>query len=155
MISAVATPALSEAASLPQPPSQHPYGTRIRSNSVIKPSVRLRHSPDPPPRRIKPIPIMKAKAPVTTKEPASVEMPVFPPPTVTLHSDDANSKVFLAIGRSFVSVVCFICYTCSGLRSWELQDNKAMTIKDLAEMTMKFGLMCQKYVYCYLYAFSP
>ena len=27
-----------------------------------------------------------------------------------------------------------------------LQDNKAMTIKDLAEMTMKYGLMCQKCV---------
>lgn len=107
MISAVATPALSESVAHPQPPFQHTYGTRIRSNSVIKPSVRLRHSPDPPPRRIKPVPITKAKAPAATKEPASVEMPVFPPPAVTLHSDDANSKVFLAIGRSFVSVVRF------------------------------------------------
>ncbi|OBZ75620.1 hypothetical protein A0H81_04494 [Grifola frondosa] len=40
---------------------------------------------------------------------------------------DANNKVLLAIGRSFMSV-----------------DNRAMTIKDLAEMTIKYGLMCHK-----------
>lgn len=126
MFSAVATPALSESGSHSQPASQHTYGTRIRSNSVIRPSVRLRQSPDPPPRRIKPVPSAKVKALAASKEPASVDMPTFPPPNVTLHADDADSKVFLAIGRSFVSV-----------------DNKAMTIKDLADMTMKFGLMCQ------------
>lgn len=43
-----------------------------------------------------------------------------------LHPEDAGSKVFHAIGRCFLSV-----------------DNRAMTIKDLAEMTLKFGLMCQ------------
>lgn len=53
-------------------------------------------------------------------------MPLFPPPHVMLHPEDANSKVFLAIGRSFLSV-----------------NNCAMTIKDLAEMTLKFGLICQ------------
>jgi len=53
-------------------------------------------------------------------------MPTFPPPHVMLHPEDANSKVFLAIGRSFLSV-----------------DNRAMTIKDLAEMTMHYGLVCQ------------
>ncbi|EKM55650.1 uncharacterized protein PHACADRAFT_256425 [Phanerochaete carnosa HHB-10118-sp] len=126
MLSVVATPALPESGSNHQAPSQHQYGTRIRSNSVIKPSPRLRQSPDPLPRRIKPAPVAKAKASVMSKEPTPVQMPMFPPANVMLHSDDATSKVFLAIGRSFVSV-----------------DNKAMTIKDLAEMTMKFGLVCQ------------
>lgn len=125
MLSAVATPALPESGPVHQPSSQHQYGTRIRSNSVMKPSTRLRQSPDPP-RRIKPAPLPRAKAPAASKEPPPTQMPVFPPANTMLHSDDANSKVFMAIGRSFVSV-----------------DNKAMTIKDLAEMTMKFGLMCQ------------
>ncbi|GJE86978.1 hypothetical protein PsYK624_030610 [Phanerochaete sordida] len=92
----------------------------------MKPSTRLRQSPDDPPRRIKPAPGPKAKASATSKDPAPLQMPVFPPAHTMLHTDDATSKVFLAIGRSFVSV-----------------DNKAMTIKDLADMTMKFGLMCQ------------
>ncbi|KAI0080585.1 hypothetical protein K474DRAFT_210981 [Panus rudis PR-1116 ss-1] len=108
--------------------AQHQYGTRIRSNSVIKPSARLRQSPAPihPPRRIKPAPTAKAKANATVPETPEVQLPSFPPPHVMLHQDDANSRVFLAIGRSFVSV-----------------NNCAMTIKDLAEMTMKFGLICQ------------
>ncbi|OCH95601.1 hypothetical protein OBBRIDRAFT_788148 [Obba rivulosa] len=113
----------------PQPPAQHQYGTRIRSNSVIRPSARLRQLPDPPPppRRIRPAPTLKARAAATADEPQpQSDWPPFPPPHVMLHSDDANSKIFLAIGRSFMSV-----------------DNRAMTIKDLAEMTMKFGLMCQ------------
>ena len=33
-----------------------------------------------------------------------------------------------------------------------VQDNRAMTIKDLSELCMKFGLMCQKYVLCSLYS---
>ncbi|KAE9406365.1 hypothetical protein BT96DRAFT_1014873 [Gymnopus androsaceus JB14] len=54
------------------------------------------------------------------------ELPEFPPPHVTLHPDDSASKILLAIGRSFMSV-----------------DNKAMTIKDLSEMTMTMGYNCQ------------
>ncbi|EMD38584.1 hypothetical protein CERSUDRAFT_113768 [Gelatoporia subvermispora B] len=112
----------------PQAPAQHQYGTRIRSNSVIRPSARLRQLPDSPPvpRRIKPAPTLKGKAPATPAEQPQPELLPFPPPHVVLHPDDATSKVFLAIGRSFMSV-----------------DNRAMTIKDLAEMTMKFGLVCQ------------
>lgn len=53
-------------------------------------------------------------------------LPTFPLPNVMLHPDDASNKVFHAIGRSFLSV-----------------DNRAMTIKDLAEIALKFGLMCQ------------
>ncbi|EGN93233.1 hypothetical protein SERLA73DRAFT_78839 [Serpula lacrymans var. lacrymans S7.3] len=108
--------------------SHHQYGTRIRQNSIIKPSARLRQSPDPP-RRIRPAPSHKLKptdhtpnSPLTTPS----NFPVFPPPHVLLHPEDANSKVFLAIGRAFLSV-----------------DNHAMTIKDLAEMTLHFGLICQ------------
>ena len=73
----------------------------------MKPSVRLRQSPDNLPRRINPVPITKAKAQTPSKDPAPVEMPAFPPAHVMLHSDDAYSKVFLAIGRSFVAVVAF------------------------------------------------
>ena len=77
-------------------------------------------------------------------------MPVFPPPQVMLHSEDANSKVFHAIGRSFMAVVChtLLCqFNVAAHTHIVVQDNRAMTIKDLAEMTMKFGLMCQKYVH--------
>ncbi|KAG6821174.1 hypothetical protein H0H93_005394 [Arthromyces matolae] len=52
--------------------------------------------------------------------------PQFPLPGIVLHPDDANSKVLLAIGRAFLSV-----------------DNRAMTIKDLSEMVVTFGLICQ------------
>ncbi|KII89021.1 hypothetical protein PLICRDRAFT_53516 [Plicaturopsis crispa FD-325 SS-3] len=108
----------------------HQYGTRIRRNSVIKPSARLRGSPDPPPpiRKVKPaiMPKSMPAASSSSSERAPLDMPQFPPPHVMLHPDDANSKVFLAVGRSFLSV-----------------DNRAMTIKDLADMTMKFGLICQ------------
>ncbi|KAG6886014.1 hypothetical protein C0993_006130 [Termitomyces sp. T159_Od127] len=82
----------------------HSYPIRTRRSLSTKPSLPPRHHPDPGP------------------PPA----PQFPPPGIVLHPDDANSKVFLAIGRSFLSV-----------------DNRAMTIKDLAEMTVTFGLVCQ------------
>ncbi|KZP20849.1 hypothetical protein FIBSPDRAFT_861294 [Athelia psychrophila] len=111
----------------PQPTSQHTYGTRIRKNSFMKPPVRLRQSPDAshPPRRIKPVPAPKLTIPDHLPAPCS-DMLTFPPLNVTLHPEDATSKVFIAIGRSFLSV-----------------DNRAMTIKDLAEMTMVNGLVCQ------------
>ncbi|KAI1787895.1 hypothetical protein LXA43DRAFT_676070 [Ganoderma leucocontextum] len=117
-------------------PSQHPsanhqYETRIRSNSAIKPSVRLRQPtdvPPPPPRRVKPMPSSKAKLAVARQSsvPTEPSFPPFPPPHVTLHADDANSKVFLAIGRSLMAV-----------------DNRAMTVKDLGELCMEYGLVCQ------------
>ncbi|KAF8448012.1 hypothetical protein L210DRAFT_3527688 [Boletus edulis BED1] len=107
--------------------SQHNYGTRIRKNSVLKPSARLRQcppSPHPAPRRIKPVPIPTLHHLVPpTPDPC---FPVFPLPGVMLHPEDASNKVFHAIGRSFLSV-----------------ENRAMTIKDLAEMTLNYGLMCQ------------
>jgi hypothetical protein len=108
-------------------PVRHSYGTRIRQNSIIKPSARLRQSPDPPtaPRRIKPVPSSKPDI-MSSDQHVSQDMPAFPPPHVILHPEDANSKIFLAIGRSFLSV-----------------ENRAMTIKDLADMTMNFGLVCQ------------
>ncbi|KAJ7090057.1 hypothetical protein C8R43DRAFT_294950 [Mycena crocata] len=100
-----------------QPPTQHTYGTRIRHNIRIKPSPRLRQSPAPQQahRRTK-----------SVVHDAPRSDAVFPPPHIVLHPDDANSKVFLAIGRSLMSV-----------------NNRAMTIKDLAEMTVVHGLVCQ------------
>lgn len=93
-------------------PVQHSYGTRIRQNSIIKPSARLRQSPDPPapPRRIKPVPTPKLSIPPSVQQQTSHDMPDFPPSHVMLHPEDANSKVFLAIGRSFLSVVSGVCY---------------------------------------------
>ena len=74
----------------------------------MRPSARLRQNTDAaaPPRRIKPQPVAKGKAPAATTSPSpSPDFPIFPPPNVMLHSEDANNKVLLAIGRSFVSVV--------------------------------------------------
>ncbi|OSD02904.1 hypothetical protein PYCCODRAFT_1366761 [Trametes coccinea BRFM310] len=108
---------------------QHQYGTRTRSNSAIKPSIRLRQSPDAPPtqRRSKPTNARKTKD-TTVAGPSSAppEYPPFPPPNVVLHPEDASNKVFLALGRALVSI-----------------NNHAITVKDLAELAMKFGLMCQ------------
>ena len=108
MFSVVATPALSESGSHPQPTSQHTYGTRIRSNSVIKAPARLRQPAEaqPAPKRPKNASGTKGKAatPVAPDAPAN-DLPAFPPEHVHLHSDDATSKVFLAIGRSFMFVV--------------------------------------------------
>ncbi|KAI0062382.1 hypothetical protein BV25DRAFT_1804163 [Artomyces pyxidatus] len=106
---------------------QHSYGTRIRQHSALKPPARLRQSSDPvvTQRKIRPVLVPSKSKQLTDPEPLP-GAPTFPPPHVMLHEDDSTSKVFLAIGRSFLSV-----------------DNRAMTIKDLAEMTMKFGLMCQ------------
>lgn len=50
----------------------------------------------------------------------------FPPKHVVLHPDDVNNKIFIAMGRAFMSV-----------------NNRAMTVKDLAELSMKHGLVCQ------------
>lgn len=91
----------------------HSYGTRIRQNSTIKPSARLRQSPDPPtaPRRIKPVPSSKLDIMPSDNHPLQVHnMPMFPPSNIMLHPDDANNKVFLAIGRAFLSVVSDVYY---------------------------------------------
>ncbi|KAI0831126.1 hypothetical protein BC628DRAFT_1407693 [Trametes gibbosa] len=122
---------------LPAPPKhapgQHQYGTRTRSNSAIKPSIRLRHSPDAPQfqRRIKPATARKNKQGSVDLSsppppPPTLEYPTFPPQHVVLHPEDASNKVFLALGRALMSV-----------------DNRAITVKDLAELSMQFGLSCQ------------
>lgn len=106
------TPQVTPAAAAAAPPAQHSYGTRIRQNSVIKPSARLRQSdPDPPapPRRIKPQPMPKLNTMHSTL-PTTHDMPAFPPSHINLHPEDANSKVLLAIARSFLSVVSSISY---------------------------------------------
>ncbi|KAJ7694184.1 hypothetical protein B0H17DRAFT_474402 [Mycena rosella] len=111
-----------------RPPPQHTYGTRIRHNIRIKPSPRRCQSP----------------APTTHHRRARSDAhdPVFPPPHVVLHPDDANSKVFLALGRSLMSVVRLLCVP-TRPRAHRPQDNRAMTIKDLADMTVLHGLVCQ------------
>ncbi|KAA1471338.1 hypothetical protein DENSPDRAFT_858875 [Dentipellis sp. KUC8613] len=108
-------------------PAQHQYGTRIRQNSVMKPSARLRQSSDTAltPRRIRPA-LATPRSKPNPSDAQSPPMPEFPPPNVTLHNDDVNNKTFLAIGRALTSV-----------------NNCAMTIKDLAEMCMKYGLVAQ------------
>ncbi|KAH9854059.1 hypothetical protein C2E23DRAFT_819369 [Lenzites betulinus] len=121
---------------LPAPPKHapglHQYGTRTRSNSAIKPSIRLRHSPDAPQsqRRIKPATARNTKLPSVEisppPPPSNLDFPPFPPPHVVLHPEDAANKVFLALGRALMSI-----------------DNRAITVKDLAELSMKFGLSCQ------------
>lgn len=127
------------------PNTQHTYGTRIRQNILIKPSARLRQSPDPP----SPARKIVHKSPPENNTSSSNNFPQFPPPHIVLHPDDANSRVFLAIGRSFLSVVRpYPDATTSSLSDLpsSCQDNRAMTIKDLAEMTVNFGLVCQKCV---------
>ncbi|KAI8998800.1 hypothetical protein BD414DRAFT_134269 [Trametes punicea] len=108
---------------------QHQYGTRTRSNSTIKPSIRLRQSPDAPQaqRRTKSSNARKNKeSSVTCPSSTPVEFPAFPPPNVVLHPEDAGNKVFLALGRALMSI-----------------NNRAITVKDLAELAMQYGLMCQ------------
>ncbi|KAF8633757.1 hypothetical protein AX17_004411 [Amanita inopinata Kibby_2008] len=99
--------------------NHHSYGTRIRHNVSIKPSQRLRQSPDSP--------CVKRPKHVFPKHhnPAVHNFPQFPP-HIVLHPDDASNKVFLAIARALLSV-----------------DNRAMTIKDLAELSASYGLVCQ------------
>ncbi|TFK42883.1 hypothetical protein BDQ12DRAFT_644791 [Crucibulum laeve] len=114
------------------PNTKHSYGTRIRQNIILKPSIRLRHDPTPmhqPPRKHRQSSAPKQSTPPTIEhipQNNNHNYPDFPPPHIVLHPDDASSKIFLAIARSFLSV-----------------DNRAMTIKDLSEMTVHFGYVCQ------------
>jgi len=83
------------------PSTPHSYGTRIRRNISLKPSARLRSLPDPTPAQFR-----KYK-PAHRAVPSNAHpyFPQFPLPGIVLHPDDANSKVLMAIGRSFLSVV--------------------------------------------------
>lgn len=102
----------------------HPYATRIRQNITLKYSSKLVDNVVPP-----------------------HHYPPFPPPHVQLHPDDLNNKVFLAVARSFLTVVRLT--TVSSVKSHFtsfLQDNRAMTIKDIAERACRYGLVCQKSV---------
>ncbi|PPQ63352.1 hypothetical protein CVT24_006725 [Panaeolus cyanescens] len=67
-----------------------------------------------------------ASKPASKAKKSAQHYPPFPPPNVQLHPEDANNKVFLAIARAFVSV-----------------NNRAMTIKDIAERASNYGLVCQ------------
>lgn len=159
-------------ASTPCPQVQHKYGTRKRQNSVIRPSARLRECDSPSPltllsipRRIKPLgslannsnnlPFLQLRCIDAEKSPIVkehvqefVDMSEieFPPKNVVLHPDDATNKTFLAIGRAFMSVVCcnFPSLFSSNDSNCYSQNNRAMTVKDMAELSMKHGLVCQK-----------
>lgn len=119
----------------PSPPASfpHSYATRKRQNSVIRPSMRTRDSSPSHPRRIRPLcavmpngtntmpssnlntppsnPIKDSKKTTTkdkllTRKLSDALTIHFPPDHVVLHPDDANNKVFIAIGRAFLAVVC-------------------------------------------------
>ena len=96
-------------AAAPSPSAAHQYDTRTRSSAGIKPSIRLRQSPDAPlpPRRAKPSVAPKPKQVAGPSTPAVAQTPLmpFPPSHVILHPDDAGNKVFLAMGRALMSVV--------------------------------------------------
>ncbi|TFK26388.1 hypothetical protein FA15DRAFT_615866 [Coprinopsis marcescibilis] len=122
-----------DAARCQQQSASHSYTTRIRQNISIKPAPRLRHSPDPTPStststihndsngtQVGP----RKQHSVTPCRPEDI--PEFPPPHVILHKDDSGSKVFLALARSLLSV-----------------DNRATTVKDLADLAVHNGLGCQ------------
>lgn len=110
--------------------TSHQYGTRTRHHhhqqqhsNILKPSNRARPSPEP--STSAPLKTRAKSSPSPTVEIIQPnDFPEFPPRDVVLHPEDVNSKTFIAIGRAFMSV-----------------DNRAMTIKDLAEMTAKFGLV--------------
>lgn len=107
---------------------QPAYGTHTHNAGFLEdnphPSQPLETHTYPPLRKLKLVSSNLKVTPSTSQEIATA--PVFPPPGVMLHSEDVTNKVLRAIGRSFLSV-----------------DNRAMTIKDLAEMCTSFGLSCQ------------
>lgn len=88
--------------------TQPVYGTRTHKTGFPKddsppsrPSETHTHAPL---RKLKLVSSNVKVAPSSSQEIATA--PVFPPPGVMLHSEDATNKVLKAIGRSFLSVVC-------------------------------------------------
>jgi hypothetical protein len=63
--------------------------------------------------------------PIPHQRPQRQRDPVFPPPGLKLHPDDDASKVLHAIAKSLLAV-----------------NNRAMTIKDLADSALRHGLVC-------------
>ena len=87
--------------------TQPAYGTRIHKTGPPKhnppqPSETHTHSP------LRKLKLVSSNAKVNPPSPSQdiSIAPVFPPPGVMLHSEDASNKVLKAIGRSFLSVVC-------------------------------------------------
>jgi hypothetical protein len=88
--------------------TQPSYGTRTLKTGFSKdepcpsqPSEKHTHAPL---RKLKLVSSNVKVAPSSSQE--IITAPVFPPPAVMLHSEDATNKVLRAIGRSFLSVVC-------------------------------------------------
>ncbi|EFI28430.1 hypothetical protein CC1G_13964 [Coprinopsis cinerea okayama7 len=111
---------------------------RLQRNNTItipKPSLVLR-TPNQPKSKSKHIADDDSNnqplVPSQTRQSHSIvpkpqdQIPEFPPPHVILHKDDAGSKVFHALARSLLSV-----------------DNRATTVKDLADLAVNNGLGCQ------------
>lgn len=101
----------SPSSSLPRmdPSSSSSLSSSTRISATTKPSARRRQSPQS--TSTTPKPTQNAVA-SSSRQTHSIQpcpqdqIPQFPPPDVMLHRDDAGSKVFLAIARSLLSVVC-------------------------------------------------
>ncbi|KAJ2917593.1 hypothetical protein MD484_g2779, partial [Candolleomyces efflorescens] len=112
-------------------------GAKPRSKPASKPASKAKKPSQPHPLEPEQPPRHKPSSPPnaaasSSRQTHSVaphspdDIPDFPPPDVILHKDDAGSKVFLAIARSLLSV-----------------DNRATTVKDLADLAILHGLACQ------------
>lgn len=133
-------------------PQNSTLSARSRPNITIKPARRPQRSPDPSDDH-RPSSSKPSQAASSSRQTHSIspcppdQIPDFPPPDVILHKDDAGSKVFLAIARSLLSVVCFHHSTFFfGPIPIIQQDNRATTVKDLADLAVVNGLGSQKCV---------
>lgn len=87
--------------------TQPAYGTHTHKTGFSKddpppsrPSETHTHSP------LRKLKLVSSNVKAAQSSPQEiVTAPVFPPPGVVLHSEDATNKVLKAIGRSFLSVV--------------------------------------------------
>lgn len=86
--------------------TQPAYGTRTHKTGFTKHNPPSSQPPEThtPLRKLKLVSSHAKAVPSSPQE--IVTAPVFPPPGVMLHSEDATNKVLKAIGRSFLSVVC-------------------------------------------------
>ncbi|KIY67710.1 hypothetical protein CYLTODRAFT_422291 [Cylindrobasidium torrendii FP15055 ss-10] len=96
---------------------------RVRQGPTItlKPTVRIK-PPVPPKDTARP---SKSALQTRSDYADTSSMPPLPSGTVGLHPEDENSKVFQSVARALLSV-----------------NNRAMTVKDLAEMCIQQGMGC-------------
>ncbi|KAK0503041.1 hypothetical protein EDD18DRAFT_615669 [Armillaria luteobubalina] len=115
----------------------HTYATRIRQNITIKPSTRLRHSPEPH-RKLRPAPPPPTDTALQDDCPPSLETR-FPGSSRRPPSRRCN-KPCLSFNRAGAP------FRCTSFPSLNVpfpivspQDNRAVTIKDLAEIVCGAG----------------